>query len=107
MSFDRGTVARVQDTLAQLGERGIREKNVFGGRGFLTGKSTFLIVFDDELIIKVPREEYSAALDGPGVRPFAPDGEKPMSTWIVVGSDQVADDPELQQWVAAGLRGVR
>ena len=44
MTFDAGLAARVADTLAQLGERGVRQKNVFGGRGFLRGKSTFVIV---------------------------------------------------------------
>jgi hypothetical protein len=34
----------VADTLGQIGERGVRQKNVFGGRGFLAGKSTFVIV---------------------------------------------------------------
>ncbi len=107
MSYDRGTVARVQDALGQLGERAVREKNVFGGRGFLSGKTTFLIVYDDSLIIKVPRSEYEQAIAGKGVDPFAPDGAKPMSTWVVVASDLFADDPELQEWVGTGLRGIR
>src|SRR6476659_7423115 len=43
MTYDSGLVARIADTLEALGERGIRQKNVFGGRGFLIGKSTFAI----------------------------------------------------------------
>ena len=95
------------DTLASLGERGIRQKNVFGGRGFLVGKSTFAIAWGDGLIVKCPRGEYVTALGEPGVTPFAPDGEKPMSTWLVVTSDAVADDPELADWLRRGLRAVR
>jgi hypothetical protein len=43
----------------------------------------------------------------PGVTPFAPDGEKSMSTWVVVSADAVADDPELAEWLRRGLRAVR
>jgi TfoX/Sxy family transcriptional regulator of competence genes len=95
------------DTLASLGERGIRQKNVFGGRGFLVGKSTFAIAWDEGLIVKCPAGEYATALAEPGVTAFAPDGEKSMSTWVVVAADVVADDPELADWLRRGLRAVR
>jgi TfoX/Sxy family transcriptional regulator of competence genes len=95
------------DALAALGERGIRQKNVFGGRGFLVGKSTFAIAWEDGLIVKCPTSEYSRSLEEPGVTPFAPDGEKPMSTWVIVAADAVADDPELSEWLRRGLRAVR
>jgi TfoX/Sxy family transcriptional regulator of competence genes len=107
MSYDAGLVARIADALMQIGERGVRQKNVFGGRGFLAGKSTFLIVWDDRLIVKTPRDEYAGALATPSVEPFAPDGESPMSTWVVVDGEVIADDPELLDWVRRGLRALR
>jgi TfoX/Sxy family transcriptional regulator of competence genes len=107
MPFDPGLTSRVADVLEQLGERAVRQKNVFGGRGFLAGKTTFVIVWGEGLIVKTPRAEYEAALAEPGVTPFAPDNERPMSTWVVVPSDAVADDPELTEWVRRGLRAVR
>jgi len=105
MPPDPGLVSRVADSLLALGERGARQKNVFGGRGFLIGKSTFAIVWDDALIVKVARDEYGALREEPGVTPFAPDGEKPMSTWLVVAADAIADDPELTEWLGRALRG--
>ena len=107
MAYDSGLVERVADQLTQLGERHVRQKNVFGGRGFLAGKSTFVIVWDDGLLVKTPRDEYAAALGEPGVTAFAPDGERPMSTWVVVPADAIADDPELAEWVQRGLRSIR
>jgi TfoX/Sxy family transcriptional regulator of competence genes len=107
MAYDQGLAARMADTLATLGERGIRQKNVFGGRGFLVGTHTFAIAWEDGLLVKCPVGEYEAALEEPGVTPFAPDGEKSMSTWVVVASDVVADDPELAEWLRRGLRAVR
>ena len=107
MSYDRGLAERVADALMRMNARGTRQKNVFGGRGFLSGKSAFVIVWDDGLIVKCPAPEYQAALGSPHVEPFAPDGEKPMSTWVVVAGDAIADDPELEQWLGRGLRAVR
>ena len=106
MTYDAGLVARIEDLLSAAGIRGARQKNVFGGRGFLIGKSTFAIAWDDGLIVKMARAEYDAALAEPDVRPFAPDGEQPMSTWVVVGADAIADDPELVEWLRRGARGL-
>jgi TfoX/Sxy family transcriptional regulator of competence genes len=107
MPPDAGLVARVADALAGMGARAVRQKNVFGGRGFLSGKTTFAIVWDDALIVKAPRAEYDALLAEPGVTPFAPDGKKPMSSWLVVSPDAIADDPELVEWLHRALRGIR
>ena len=107
MSYDRGLAERVADVLTRMRVRGVRQKNVFGGRGFLTGKSAFVIVWDDGLIVKCPPSEYEAAVASSSVEPFAPDGEKPMSTWVVVAGDAIADDPELEEWLGRGLRAVR
>jgi TfoX/Sxy family transcriptional regulator of competence genes len=107
MPFDAGLAARMADCLATIGEKRIRQKNVFGGRGFLVGKTTFAIAWGDGLIVKTPPSEYQAALQESNVTPFAPDGEKPMSTWVVVPNEAVADDPELIEWLRRGLRAVR
>lgn len=106
MPYDPALAERVDAALARLGTRGVRQKHVFGGRGFLLGKSTFVIVWGEGLIVKTPSAEYTAALVEPGVVPFAPDGGRPMSTWVVVPAELVADDPELADWVARGLRAV-
>jgi TfoX/Sxy family transcriptional regulator of competence genes len=107
LAYDKGLVARIDDALAQLGERSVRQKNVFGGRGFMDGKFAFVIAWDSDLIVKTNPAEYKECLAERGVTPFAPDGEKPMSTWVVVSADVIADDPELSEWVQKGLRGVR
>lgn len=107
MPPDLGLVARVSDALLSVGERGVRQKNVFGGRGFLIGKSTFAIVWNDSLIVKAAPADYEALRAEAGVTPFAPDGEKPMSTWLVVAPDAIADDPELAEWIRRALRGLK
>ena len=107
MSYDAGLVERVADALPSLGAAAARQKNVFGGRGFLVGKHTFAIVFDDSLIVKTRTAEYDAALAAPGVIEFAPGRARPISIWVVVAGDAIADDPELAEWLGRGLRAVR
>ena len=107
MTYDRGMVERVAGVLQTMRAGAVRQRNVFGGRGFLVGKSTFVIVWGDGILVKMPPAEYAEALTRPGVTPFRPGGDRPMSTWVVVGPDVVADDPELMEWVASGLRAVR
>ena len=107
MAYDAGLAARVADALLQLGERAVRQKNVFGGRGFMAGKSAFVIVWDDGLIVKTTPDDYPRLLRRAGVSPFAPDGERPMSTWVVVAGEEIADDPELADWLRYGLKAVR
>lgn len=107
MSYDQGLVARIADALVQLGERGVRQKNVFSGRGFLIGKKTFAIAWGDGVLVKVPPADYPRLLAQPGIEPFAPDGERPMGTWLNIPPDAVADDPELIDWLRLGLAAIR
>ena len=107
MPYDQGLVARIADLLPRAGVTGARQKNVFGGRGFLIGKSTFVIAWREGLLVKTPPAEYDAALATPGVVPFAPGDERPMGTWVVVPDDAIADDPELLDWLARGARALR
>jgi TfoX/Sxy family transcriptional regulator of competence genes len=86
------------DCLAAIGEKRIRQRNVFGGRGFLVGRLTFAIAWNEGIIVKMARAEYESALKEPGVTRF---------TWVVVASDAIADDPELIEWLRRGLRAVR
>lgn len=106
MAYDRGLAERVAAAFAATGHPHARQKNVFSGRGFMLGRSAAAIVWNDALLVKTPPDEYRAALQQPGVTPFAPGGERPMGTWVVVAADAIADDPELEDWVRRGARGV-
>ena len=103
--YDEGLLQRCHDCLATLGERGIRDKNVFGMRGLLRGKSMFAAVGEDGIIVKMPAAELAEALTRPGVRPFTPGGEK-LGTWVEIEADAVADDPDLREWLRTGLRAL-
>lgn len=106
MAYDEGLVQRVADVLHAMGERAVRQKNVFGGRGFLRGRNTFAIAWEEGLIVKTRRDEYAPSLAQRGVTPFTPDGEKAMSTWVVVDAEVIAEEPELREWIQRGLRSL-
>lgn len=107
MSYDHGLVERVRDALARAGMRGYRERSLFGGWGFLEGKSVFAVAWDEGFVVKMAPDEYQAALQFIGVTPFAPMGERAMTTWVVVNDEGTADDNDLVEWVERALRGVR
>ena len=65
-----------------------------------------MIVWRDALLVKTTPEEYPFALAMPSITPFAPGGDRPMSTWIVVPAEAIADDPELREWVTHGMRAL-
>ncbi|MFN8583641.1 MAG: TfoX/Sxy family protein, partial [Gemmatimonadaceae bacterium] len=82
MAYDHGLVERMRDVLARLSLRHVREKHVFGGWGFMDGRSLFAVAGDEGLILKVAPTEYADVLRLPGVVPFAPMGERAMTTWV-------------------------
>jgi hypothetical protein len=102
---DEGLLQRCHDALISMGERGIRDKNVFGMRGLMRGKSMFAAVGEASMIVKIPAAEYPGVLQHPGVRPFTPGGQK-LGTWIEIEDAVVADDPDLRDWLARGLRAL-
>ncbi len=100
MKYDPGLATRVADALEQIGEPAIRQKNVFGGRGFMSASTP-----SSSSARRDHRQAHpgrlSAGVEEPGVTPFAPGGERPMGTWVVVDAEVIADDPELTTGCAA------
>lgn len=105
MSYDEGLLERCLDALRVLGPGAIRHKNVFSMRGLMRGSKMFAAVGEDRIIVRIRPDELHAALERAGVRPFAP-GDTPLGTWVEVDADVVAEDPELRDWLEAGLRSL-
>jgi TfoX/Sxy family transcriptional regulator of competence genes len=102
--YDEGLLQRCMDCVEGLGGP-FHNKNVFGMRGLMRGKSMFAAVGEASIIVKVPAAEYPAALERAGVQPFSPGGQK-LGTWVEVSDDAIADDPELREWLETGLRAL-
>ena len=106
MPYDTGLLERCRDTLEAAGIRPVRDKNVFGMRGLMFGEKMFAAVGETTIIVKLRREEFEPALALHGVRAFTPGGS-PLGTWVEIEGDVVADDPDLRDWLDAGLRALR
>lgn len=106
MAYDAGMLQRCLDALEAEGVRGVRDKNVFGMRGLMFGKRMFAAVGETTMIVRLRENELAAALRQPGVAAFTPGGSS-LGTWVEVESEVVADDPELRDWLEAGLRSLR
>ena len=104
MAYDEGLLERCLDCLTAMGNTGVHHKNVFGMRGLMRGKKMFAAVGEAEIIVKLTPAEFTRALED-GVERFMPGGET-LGTWVVIQHDAVADDPELRDWLEAGLRGI-
>lgn len=106
MAYDEGLLARCLDAVGELDARGVTHKNAFGMRGLMLGKRMFAAVGEDSMLVKLTPEAYERAR-ADGVDPFAPGGSGQMGTWVQLPAEVVADDPELRDWLAAGLAAVR
>ncbi|MBI4410500.1 MAG: TfoX/Sxy family protein [Gemmatimonadetes bacterium] len=105
VSYDSGLLQRCLDALAALHAAPVRHRNVFGMRGLMRGKKMFAAVGDESMIVRLLDAEYAGALARAGVRAFTPGGSK-LGTWVEVDDSIIADDPELREWLEAGLRSL-
>ena len=104
MPFSESLAARIRDTLAR--RKNIEEKKMFGGVGFLLNGNMLVGVWKDSLIVRLGPDNYDDALLEPHVREFDITG-KPMKGWVMVESEGVEDDGQLQDWIERALKFVR
>ena len=103
MAFDESLAARIRNALAR--KKGVVEKKMFGGVGFLLHGNILVGVWKDSLIVRLGDEEAAAALLEPHVRPFDITG-KPMKRWAMVAPEGVKGDEELKDWIQRAVKFV-
>ncbi len=106
MAYNEGLLERCMDALHALRVSGVRTKNVFGMRGLMQGSKMFSAVGAESIIVKLIEAEYGELSTRPGVRPFMAGGSK-LGNWVEIDGEAIADDPELREWLTAGLRAIR
>ena len=100
MAFDEVLAGRLRELAA---EGGHPEKRMFGALAWFAGGNLAYGVIGDDLLVRVPRESYDAALREPGVRAFRfKESGRVMSGFVVVDGE-VLDDDVLRSWVARGV----
>ena len=103
MAFDENLAARIRDVLAQ--KRGIEEKTMFGGIGFLLLGNMLVGVWKDSLIVRIGPDCYEDALLEPHVKEFDITG-RAMKGWILVKPEGVVDDEQLKDWIQRAVKFV-
>jgi TfoX/Sxy family transcriptional regulator of competence genes len=104
MPYDEKLAERVRAKLKST--RGIVEKKMFGGVGFLVNGNLACGVNQQDLIVRLSDEDFETSLKQAHVRIFDMTG-KPMKGWIRVSTTGTATDKALQGWVEKGIAFAR
>ena len=96
MAFDESLAARIRAALERT--KGVEEKKMFGGIGFLLVGNMLVGVWKDSLIARIGPDAYDDALLEPHVKEFDITG-KPMKGWVMVEPEGVEDDDPLKDWI--------
>ena len=103
MAFDESLAARIRDVLAR--KRGVEEKKMFGGVGFLLNGNLLVGVWKESLIVRLGPEEGDEALKEPHVSEFNITGRS-MKGWVLVAPQGVKDDDQLKGWIERAVKFV-
>jgi TfoX/Sxy family transcriptional regulator of competence genes len=103
MAFDESLAARIRDALAE--KKGIEEKKMFGGVGFLLNGNLLVGVWKDSLCVRLGPEEGEEAFKEPHVSEFNITG-RAMKGWVLVAPEGVEADEELSGWVQRAVKFV-
>jgi TfoX/Sxy family transcriptional regulator of competence genes len=103
MAFDESLAQRIRESLAR--KKGIEEKKMFGGVGFLHNGNMLVGVWKDSRIVRLGDEQSEEALLEPHVKPFDITG-KAMKGWAMVTPEGIKDDDKLKGWIGRAVKFV-
>ena len=103
MAFSEALAERIRQGLAR--RKGIEEKRMFGGVGFLLNGNLLVGVWKDSLCVRLGPEQAEEALPEPHVKEFDITG-RPMKGWVLVEAEGVQDDEQLSAWIRRAVKFV-
>ena len=103
MAFDEALAERIRKALAR--KKGITEKKMFGGVGFLLNGNMCVGIWKESLIVRLDPDQYEDALKEAHVSEFNITGRS-MKGWVLVGPQGVATDTELKEWIGRAVKFV-
>ena len=103
MAFSEELAERIRQGLAR--RKGIEEKKMFGGVGFLLNGNMLVGVWKDSLIVRLGPEEGDEALKEAHVSEFNITGRS-MKGWVLIAPQGVKDDDQLKGWVQRAVKFV-
>jgi len=96
MPYSESLAERVRQILVD--RRGITEKKMFGGVGFLLRGNMCVGIWKTSLIARLGPEQAGDALKQPYIREFDITG-RPMKGWVMIEADGVEMDQQLDGWI--------
>jgi TfoX/Sxy family transcriptional regulator of competence genes len=103
MAFNEALAERIRRGLTR--KKGIEEKKMFGGIGFLLNGNMLVGVWKDSLIVRLNPEEYDDALLEPHVSEFNITG-RAMKGWVLVAPEGVEDDGQVKALIQRAVKFV-
>src|SRR6516164_1331259 len=103
MAFDESLAERIRQGLGR--KKGITEKKMFGGIGFLLNGNMCVGVWKESLIVRLDPDDYDDALKEPFVKEFDITG-RPMKGWVLVGAEGIESDEQLKDWIGLAVKFV-
>ena len=101
MAYDEQLGERVRGFLSPFPK--VTERRMFGGLAFLLQGNMCCGVVGEELMVRVGRESYEAALHEPHVREMDFTG-RPLRGFIYVAEEGLKSQGDLRAWVERGAR---
>lgn len=96
MAYSESLADRIRQALS--GRKGMAEKKMFGGLGFLLNGNMCVGVWKTSLIVRIDSETYESALRQPHAAEFDITG-RPMRGWIMVADEGLKRDAQLARWI--------
>jgi TfoX/Sxy family transcriptional regulator of competence genes len=100
VAYDDALADRVRDAIGI--RSGVSERKMFGALAWMIGGHMACGVLDDELLVRLDREEVERAVAEPHVRPFVTPTGQAMRGFVVVAPEGLTEDDQLARWVDAG-----
>jgi TfoX/Sxy family transcriptional regulator of competence genes len=105
MAYNQELAGRMRAELKS--RRGIVEKSMFGGIGFMVNGNMACGVLKDEMVVRLDEAAYQAALKKKGVRQFEIGGRRSNNGWILVGPAGWRTEAALRGWMEQGVEFAR
>ena len=96
MAYSESLALRIRQAIS--GRRGIAEKKMFGGVGFLLAGNLLVGIWKNSLIARLGPEQAGQALREPHVAPFDITG-RPMKGWVLIEPEGIETDEQLRGWI--------
>jgi hypothetical protein len=103
MAFNEALAERIRHGLAR--KKGIEEKKMFGGVGFLMNGNMLVGVWKNSMIVRVGPDNYEEVLLEPHIKEFDITG-KPMKGWLMVEPEGVEDGGQVKAWIQRAFKFV-